>query len=67
MFGKVLLCYDGSREGRRALRQGADVVICMKSRAHLLAITQSLMDNAIPEAITPELARCEEETGRLGC
>jgi len=25
MYRKVLLCYDGTREGRRALRQGADV------------------------------------------
>jgi len=64
VFGKVLLCYDGSREGRRALRQGADVVLCMKSHAHLLAITPSLLDGAIPEAVTPELARCEDERAR---
>jgi nucleotide-binding universal stress UspA family protein len=61
MYGTVLLCYDGTREGRKALRQGADVVICMKSRAHLLAISRNLVTSAIPEGVTPELARAEDE------
>ena len=62
MFRKVLLCYDGSREGRGALRAGADVVLCMKSDAHLLAICQSLVSGSIPEAVTPQL--CEREDSR---
>jgi nucleotide-binding universal stress UspA family protein len=61
MYGKVLLCYDGTQEGRKALRQGADVVICMKSKAYLLAIVQNLVTSAIPEGVTPELARSEDE------
>jgi nucleotide-binding universal stress UspA family protein len=61
MFSKVLLCYDGTAEGRRALRQGADVVLTMKSEAYLLAICQSYIASAIPEGVTPELARCEDE------
>lgn len=61
MFRKVLLCYDGTAEGRRALRQGADVVLTMKSEAYLLAICQSLIASSIPEGVTPELARCEDE------
>ncbi len=61
MFRKVLLAYDGTVEGRRALRQGAAVVYCMKSEAYLLAICQSYLSSAIPEAVTPELARCEDE------
>jgi nucleotide-binding universal stress UspA family protein len=60
MYRKVLLCYDGSREGRRALRQGADVVVCMKSDAHLLAICQSLVSSSIPEAVTPALVTAED-------
>jgi nucleotide-binding universal stress UspA family protein len=60
MYRKVLLCYDGSREGRRALRQGADVVVCMKSDAHLLAICQSLVSSSIPEAVTPALVAAED-------
>ena len=53
MYRNVLLCYDGSREGRRALKQGADVVMSMKSDAYLLAICQHPAAGAIPEAVTP--------------
>ena len=60
MYRRVLLCYDGTREGRRALRQGADVVMAMKSEAFLLAICRSLVTSAIPDAVTPELVHCEE-------
>src|SRR3982750_1241616 len=60
MYRKVLLCYDGSQEGRRALRQGADVVICMKAEAYLLAICQSLVSSSIPAAITPALVERED-------
>ena len=60
MYRKVLLCYDGSDEGRRALRQGADVVVCMKSDAHLLAICRSLVTSSIPEAVTPQLVESED-------
>ncbi len=60
MYARVLLCYDGTAEGRRALRAGADVVLCMKSRAYLLAICQSLVASSIPEAVTPELAESDD-------
>ena len=62
MFRKVLLCYDGTVEGRRALRQGADVVLCMKSEAYLLAICQNAVATAIPEGVNPML--CEGEDRR---
>jgi nucleotide-binding universal stress UspA family protein len=61
VFRRVLLCYDGTREGRKALRQGADVVISMKSEAYLLAICHSLVASAIPEGVTPALAEQEDE------
>jgi nucleotide-binding universal stress UspA family protein len=61
MYRKVLLCYDGTREGRRALRQGADVVISMNAEAYLLAICQSLVATAIPEAVTASLVQAEDE------
>ncbi|MFL5521086.1 MAG: universal stress protein [Gemmatimonadales bacterium] len=64
MYRRVLLCYDGTREGRRALKQGADVVISMKGEAYLLAIVKHLVTGAIPEAVTPAL--CEQEDGRAG-
>jgi nucleotide-binding universal stress UspA family protein len=60
MYARVLLCYDGTREGRGALRQGADVVLAMKSEAFLLAVCQSLVTSSIPDAVTPELMACEE-------
>ena len=59
MYRNVLLCYDASAEGRRALRQGADVVLCMHSEAYLLAICRSIMASSVPEGITPELVRSE--------
>jgi nucleotide-binding universal stress UspA family protein len=61
MYRRVLLCYDGTREGRRALRQGADVVLSMKSEAYLLAVCQNLVATAIPEGVTPGLAEQEDE------
>jgi nucleotide-binding universal stress UspA family protein len=64
MFRKVLLCYDGSAEGRRALRQGADVVTCMKSDAYLLAIVRNLVASAIPEGVTPLFAEREDDRAK---
>lgn len=60
MYRNVLLCYDGSREGRRALKQGADVVMCMKSEAYLLAICQHGASGAIPEAVNPMMMEHED-------
>ena len=64
MFQRILLCYDGTAEGRRALRQGADVAMAMKANAYLLAICRNMLSTAVPEGITPELVRCEEETAQ---
>jgi len=60
MYARVLLCYDGTQEGRRALRQGADVVLAMKSEAFLLAVKPSLVTSSIPDGVTPGLVECEE-------
>ena len=64
MYQNILLCYDGTAEGRRALRQGADVAIAMKSHAYLLAICRNMLSTSVPEGVTPELVRCEEETAQ---
>jgi nucleotide-binding universal stress UspA family protein len=61
VFRRVLLCYDGTREGRKALRQGGDVVLSMNAEAHLLAVCQNLVATAIPEGVTPALAEQEDE------
>ncbi|HEV8442135.1 MAG TPA: universal stress protein [Steroidobacteraceae bacterium] len=62
MYQQILLCYDGTAEGRRALRHGADIAMAMKSRAYLLAICRNLLATAVPEGVTPELVRCEEDS-----
>lgn len=64
MYRKVLLCYDGTLEGRRALREGGEVVVAMQSAAYLLAICRNMMATSVPEGITPELVACEEDTAR---
>jgi nucleotide-binding universal stress UspA family protein len=60
MFGRILLCYDGTLEGRRALRQGAEVAYAMKATAFLLAICRDRSANAAPESATPELFGSEQ-------
>ncbi len=62
MYQSILLCYDGTAEGRRALRHGADVAIAMKSRAYLLAICRNMLASSVPEGVTPELVHCEQAT-----
>jgi nucleotide-binding universal stress UspA family protein len=64
MYQKILLCYDGTIEGRRALRQGADVAIAMNAHAYLLAICRDMVSSAVPEGVTPELVSCEQQTAQ---
>jgi len=60
VYRNILLCFDGTAEGRRALRQGAEVAMAMKSRAYLLAISRNLLSTAVPEGVTPELVNAEQ-------
>jgi nucleotide-binding universal stress UspA family protein len=46
MFNRVLLCYDGSPAGRRALRRGAELAILVKAQVHVLSIIPSGAANA---------------------
>jgi len=64
MYQNILLCYDGTVEGRRALRQGAEVAMAMKSKAYLLAISRNMVATAVPEGHTPELVNCEENSAQ---
>src|ERR1700722_16175045 len=41
MFKRVLLCYDGTAAGRRALRRGAELAILLNSEVHVLSIKQA--------------------------
>lgn len=38
MFKRVLLCYDGSEVGRRALKRGADLAILVGAQVYVLSI-----------------------------
>jgi nucleotide-binding universal stress UspA family protein len=41
MFKRVLLCYDGSAAGRRALRRGADLAVLLNAQVYVLSIIPS--------------------------
>jgi nucleotide-binding universal stress UspA family protein len=38
MFKRVLLCYDGSEVGRRALKRGAELAILVDAQVYVLSI-----------------------------
>ena len=38
MYKRILLAYDGSEEGRKALRDCADLAVTVKAEVHLLAV-----------------------------
>jgi len=38
MFKRVLLCYDGSEVGRRALKRGAELAILVGAKVYVLSI-----------------------------
>jgi nucleotide-binding universal stress UspA family protein len=54
MYRRVLLAYDGSREGRAALREGAMVVKTFASRVFLLCVTAEPVTVRAPEAAHAE-------------
>src|SRR4051794_7409318 len=64
MYRCVLLCYDGSAEGRRALREGARVALAAGAKAHLLAICKNLVATTAPEGVTAALMDCQDDVAR---
>jgi nucleotide-binding universal stress UspA family protein len=59
-FRNILLCYDSTREGRRALLQGAELAEKLGAETHLLAIATSLAGGHMVE-LPSEVALREEE------
>jgi nucleotide-binding universal stress UspA family protein len=47
MFKHVLLCYDGSKAGRAALKQGAELAVLVGAQVHVLSIISS----AVPDPV----------------
>jgi nucleotide-binding universal stress UspA family protein len=60
MYKRLLLCYDGSREGRNALRCGAELAMQLKAETHVLAVMSLLARVYVPEAMT-ELSVAKEQ------
>lgn len=52
MYRKILLCYDGSEEGRNALNEGAETALCMHADTHLLAIIRNMSGANVPESFS---------------
>jgi nucleotide-binding universal stress UspA family protein len=46
MFKRVLLCYDGSDAGRRALKRGAELAILLGAQVHVLSMIPTGIANA---------------------
>jgi nucleotide-binding universal stress UspA family protein len=46
MFKRVLLCYDGSTVGRRALKRGAELGLLLGAEIHVLSIIPSTAPNS---------------------
>jgi nucleotide-binding universal stress UspA family protein len=59
-FKNILLCYDSTREGRRALLQGAELAEKLGAETHLLAVAASLVGGGMVE-LPSKLAMHEEE------
>jgi nucleotide-binding universal stress UspA family protein len=49
MYAKILLCYDGSREGRLALREGARLAQITGAGVILLAVVETTAGYAVAE------------------
>ena len=49
MYDKILLCYDGSREGRLALREGAWLAKITGAGVVLLAVVETVAGNALAQ------------------
>jgi len=64
LFSRVLLCYDGSRDGRRALRYGAELARQLGAEAHLLAVLEHASWIQGFDALAGEAVLVETESAR---
>ena len=64
-YRKILLCYDGSLEGRKALRCGADLALDLKAETHLLSVVDMRSSIAQSAGLLTDVACSRfEETAR---
>ncbi|WP_420404234.1 universal stress protein [Nisaea sp.] len=53
MYRTILLAYDGTRQGREALDQGAELAQLCQARVYLLAVVAHELGVALAEAAAP--------------
>jgi len=64
MFKRVLLCYDGSSAGRRALRRGAELAIELGAQVYVLSIIpEGALDPVLAAGATGHACFVEEDQG----
>ena len=63
MFKRVLLCFDGSEVGRRALRRGAELAILVGAQVYVLSIIPSGVADAAVAAGAAGHACLVDDTG----
>lgn len=61
LYTNIVLAYDGSLEGRRALREGAEIAVQFGARAHLLAVIKQSAGAAIGQGFDPRALPGDEE------
>lgn len=64
LFSRILLCYDGSRDGRRALRYGAELARRIGAEAHLLAVLEHAYWIQGFDAVAGDAQMVEEQSAR---
>lgn len=50
-YRNIVLAYDGSAAGRRALLEGAEIAKCYKARTHLLAVIRPGLGTAMAQGL----------------
>lgn len=70
-FSRILLCYDGTREGQHALSDGASLAGALKAEVHLLSVLDSSawvqgadIISAVPVDLVNESAKILLDEGR---
>ncbi len=64
MYRRILLCYDGSVEGRNALKEGAEIAMAMHAETYLLAILRSMEGINVPDAFNEALFLGEDRAAQ---
>lgn len=65
MYRRVMLAYDGSESGRKALLEAADINHLLQGELHLLAVAPLMAGLYITEGFVPDSLQ-EEENRRYG-